>query len=113
MILETFLLKNTKVIEKFQDATEEPTNAEPKKYSNTVLIIVLVIILAISIFYIGGAISLSVNYNNYVGTSTGLRIVYGILVFFFPSLYYPFYAWFLSPVKGQRVRTSTPSQLRI
>ena len=101
MILEALLLKNTKAIEKFQDASEN-TDTAALKYSTNTLIILLVIILAAAIFYTGGAISLSVNYNNYIGTSTGLKILYGILVFLFPSLYYPVYAWFLSPVKGMK-----------
>lgn len=108
MILETFLLKNTKLLENFQEASAKDASAEPVKYSTTTIVIVLAIVLAISIFYIGGAVVLSVNYNNYVGTSSGLRIVYGILVFFFPSFYYPFYAWFLNPVKGTRLRNTMP-----
>ena len=106
MILETFLLKNTNFLEKFKDTTEEETTTDAISYSITTIAIVVSIIVIGAIFYTGGAISLSVNYNNYVGTSSGLKIIYGILVFFFPSLYYPFYAWFLSPVKGQRVRTN-------
>jgi hypothetical protein len=45
-----------------------------------------------------GAVHLSWCYNKYIGTPTSLSIVYGILCFFFPMLYYPFYGVFLDPL---------------
>jgi hypothetical protein len=97
MILESFLIKNTKLVEKFED-----TDTAAKAGNIFVGIIVFAVVFAI--FYTGGAVSLSLNYNNYVGTSSGLKIFYAILVLFFPSLYYPFYAWFLSPVSKFKSR---------
>jgi hypothetical protein len=97
MILETFLVKNTKMIEKFED------NTDAEKITG-VYIGIIVLIIALIIFYVGGAISLSLNYNNYIGTSNGLKMFYAILVLLFPSLYYPFYAWFLSPLSKLKAR---------
>jgi hypothetical protein len=101
MILETFLIKNMKVIENFDENTDKVKNIAGG------FIAVLVIALVLIIFYVGGAVSLSLNYNNYIGTSGGLKILYIILVFFFPTLYYPFYAWFLSPALGVKNRSPT------
>jgi hypothetical protein len=101
MILETFLIKNVKIVEKFED------NANKLKEATGVFFAIIAIALVLIIFYVGGAVSLSLNYNNYIGTSGGLKILYIILVFFFPSLYYPFYAWFLSPALGVKNRSPT------
>jgi hypothetical protein len=99
MILETFLIKNMKVVEKFEDDADKVKNA------TGILFAIIAIALVLFIFYVGGAISLSLNYNNYIGTSGGLKILYIILVLLFPSLYYPFYAWFLSPALGVKNRS--------
>lgn len=99
MIFEAFLFNKMKFAEKFQ----EKANSEQIVAG----IIVLIIILILAIFYTFGAISLSWNYNNYVGTSFILKLLYAILVFIFPSLYYPVYAWFLNPIKSLKSRTNT------
>jgi hypothetical protein len=53
------------------------------------------------VLYAYGAASLSYNYNLYVGNTGGIVWVYTILSFIFSSLYYPFYAVFLSPALGR------------
>ena len=53
------------------------------------------------VMYAYGAASLSYNYNVYVGNTGGIVWVYTILSFIFSSLYYPFYAVFLSPPLGR------------
>ena len=53
------------------------------------------------VMYAYGAASLSYNYNVYVGNTGGIVWVYTILSFMFSSLYYPFYAIFLSPALGK------------
>ena len=106
MILETFIVKNMKVSEAFTDASGNSV-------SITGLVLLLLLIIVISIFYTFGAVSLSWNYNNYVGTSTGAKILYAILVFLFPSFYYPVYAWFLNPIKSLRSRNNSVTNIRI
>ena len=100
MIVEAYLFNKMKLTEKFQS-----TNNSSKLSGD--LIAVLVIILAIAIFYTFGAVSLSWNYNNYVGSSFGSKIIFAILVFFFPSMYYPVYAWFINPIKSLRLKSNT------
>jgi hypothetical protein len=55
----------------------------------------ILLLLAIPAF---GAARLSYCYNMFVGNSTTLAVIYSILCFFFPAIYYPFYALFLNPV---------------
>ena len=62
---------------------------------------VLVLAFIYMILYAYGAASLSYNYNVYVGNTGGIVWVYTILSFIFSSLYYPFYAVFLSPALGR------------
>jgi hypothetical protein len=49
-----------------------------------------------------GAAYLSWNLNMYLGTSTGISVLYAILAFIFSEAYYPFYAFFLNPVSGKK-----------
>jgi len=69
-------------------------------YSASVLIFYVMFLFAFSI----GAAVLSYNYNCRLGTSSTLTVVYVVLAFVFSSLYYPYYAFALSPVqvKGNR-----------
>jgi hypothetical protein len=62
---------------------------------------VLVLAFLYMVLYAYGAASLSYNYNLYVGNTGGIVWVYTILSFIFSSLYYPFYAVFLSPALGR------------
>lgn len=99
MILETFLLNKMKTVEKFQDGNAQGLLG--------VGLFFFIIFLALIIFFTFGAVSLSWNYNNYLGTSFVPKLFYGFLVFLFPTFYYPFYAWFLNPIKNFR-RNITP-----
>ena len=65
------------------------------------LIVIFTYLLFIFLFSAGAA-SLSYNYNVSIGTSGSLTVVYAILSFVFSSLYYPFYALFLSPKPVQK-----------
>jgi hypothetical protein len=96
MILELFALKNYKTLERFIDSSGNTA-------ITTDMIVYIVIILIASLIYTAGAISLSWNYNNYIGTSSGMKIFYAILVFIAPSIYYPVYGLVLSPIKSLRV----------
>jgi hypothetical protein len=62
-----------------------------------------------AIFYTFGAVSLSWKYNTYLGTSYPLKLLYAILVFIFPSLYYPVYAFFFNPITGSKVKNTNTS----
>lgn len=55
----------------------------------------ILVLLAIPAF---GAARLSYCYNMFLGNSTTLAVIYSILCFFFPGIYYPVYALFLNPV---------------
>jgi len=88
-----------KPVEKFGDINTEEVESF-FKFS----IITILLLLVISIFYTFGAISLSWRYNTYIGTSYNLKLLYAILVFIFPTLYYPVYAFFLNPITGVKVR---------
>jgi len=96
MLLELFALRKFQTLERFTD-----TSANTDISSTYIAIIVVSII--ISLIYTGGAISLSWNYNNYIGTSNGLKLLYAILVFIAPSIYYPFYALLLNPITNLKV----------
>jgi hypothetical protein len=63
-------------------------------------VIFILVYLTFIILFGAGASSLSYNYNLSIGTSGSMTVVYAILAFFFSSLYYPYYALFLNPVKG-------------
>ena len=58
----------------------------------------LLIVVAYGLMYSIGAASLSYNYNVSVGTQGPTTMIYAALSFMFSSLYYPFYALFVSPV---------------
>jgi hypothetical protein len=55
----------------------------------------ILLLLAIPAF---GAARLSYCYNMFIGNSTTMAVIYSILCFFFPGIYYPVYALFLNPV---------------
>ena len=93
MLVELFALRNYKTLERFADSADKKTEI------TTTMIALIVVMIVISLIYTGGAISLSWNYNNYIGNSFGLKVFYAILVFIFPSIYYPIYALLLSPIK--------------
>jgi hypothetical protein len=61
----------------------------------------LLIFAVYSIMYSVGAASLSYNYNLSAGTSGTVTVIYAALAFMFSSLYYPYYALFISPVGGK------------
>ena len=96
MLLELFALRNSKTLERFIDSSGNTAIGAD-------MIVYIVIILIVSLIYTAGAISLSWNYNNYIGTTTGSKIFYAILVFIAPSIYYPVYALVLSPIKSLRL----------
>lgn len=98
MILESLLFRNMRFRENFED-----DNETLKKIGVTALTF-LIIVLVIAVLYTFGAVSLSMNYNDYRGTSSGFKTLYAILVFLFPSLYYPFYALVLNPIKTYKSR---------
>lgn len=91
MLLELFALRNYKTLERFTDTSDSSRLIEN-------LMPLIIIIIIISLIFTGGAISLSWNYNNYIGTSGGMKIFYAILVFIAPTIYYPFYAIVLNPI---------------
>jgi hypothetical protein len=61
--------------------------------------ILLTFIIAFLVCY--GAARLSWCYNTFYGESTTIKVIFSILCFFFPQLYYPFYALFLDPICGR------------
>jgi len=63
-------------------------------------LVIILFYLAYIVLFSAGAASLSYNYNLSIGTSGSMTVVYAILSFMFSALYYPYYAFFLSPVKG-------------
>lgn len=94
MIVEHFLYKQMKSVEKFEDSN----NVIASNWGLTILIIIIIF----GFLYTVGAVLLSWNYNTYIGSSFGLKIIYAILVLLFPSFYYPLYALVLNPIKGYR-----------
>ena len=44
-----------------------------------------------------GAARMSWCYNNYLGTSENMKIIYAVLAFIFCGFYYPYYGLFLDP----------------
>ena len=93
MLVELFALRNFKTLERFADTDSKDTTL------STGAIVLIISMIVISLIYTGGAISLSWNYNTYLGNSFGIKIFYAILVFIFPSIYYPLYALLLNPIK--------------
>ena len=69
------------------------TNPEIIPYGITTSILVVIF----ALIYAYGAASLSYNYNMYINNKN-LAILWAIVCFFFPFLYYPFYAIVLDPV---------------
>jgi len=63
------------------------------------IIVIIAYLVFIALFSVGAA-SLSYNYNVSIGTSGAMTVVYAILSFTFSSLYYPYYALVVSPVKA-------------
>jgi hypothetical protein len=61
-------------------------------------LVFLLIFAVYSIMYSIGAASLSYNYNVSTGATGTMTIIYAALSFMFSSLYYPYYALFVSPV---------------
>jgi ABC-type amino acid transport system permease subunit len=61
--------------------------------------ILLTFVIAFLVCY--GAARLSWCYNTFYGESTTVKVIFSVLCFFFPQLYYPFYALFLDPVCGR------------
>jgi len=97
MLLELFALRNFKTLERFTNATTDSSTL------TSGMVILVISMVLISLIYTGGAISLSWNYNNYIGTSGGMKFFYAILVFIAPSIYYPFYALLYNPIKKMKV----------
>ena len=93
MLVELFALRKFTTLERFADTDGKDTTLS----TGTVVLIISMIV--ISLIYTGGAISLSWNYNTYLGASFGIKIFYAILVFIFPSFYYPLYGLLLNPIK--------------
>lgn len=93
MLVELFALRNFKTLERFADTDKKESTL------STGMLILIISMIVISLIYTGGAISLSWNYNTYLGNSFGIKIFYAILVFIFPSFYYPLYALLLNPIK--------------
>jgi hypothetical protein len=87
-------------LESFQDVPSGATGNVAVVASVGILYVISMIILCISISY--GAARLSWCYNSYIGTDSGLAVLYAILAFMFSGFYYPFYALFLNPVCGFR-----------
>jgi len=92
MLVELFALRNFRTLERFAD-----TNTDTELTTGMVALIVIMIV--ISLIYTAGAISLSWNYNNYIGSTYGMKMFYAVLVFIFPSFYYPVYALMLNPIR--------------
>ncbi len=65
-----------------------------------IILPLFIIVLFISVPY------LSWCYNTSIGTSTGLKLVYLLMVFIFPYVYLPYYAFFLNPICSQRKNNS-------
>lgn len=60
------------------------------------LIVVAVIgFLLFGLFYAVGAAKLSWCYNSSLGASTGVKLIWAVLAYFFSATYYPYYAFFL------------------
>ena len=97
MILETFLL--SKSLE-----NNEAFTSDFMKTIDTLIIVYCVIIF----LYSFGAAKLSWTYNRYLGTSTGMSILWAFLAFLFSSIYYPLYAYAYDPV-GKMRKLNGPS----
>jgi hypothetical protein len=87
MLFETFLL--TKLYKKNERFTVDMLN---------VLDSSLIIIMVIVFLYSFGAAKLSWSYNNYVGSSFFISLIWSIIAFLFSSMYYPLYGLLLDPV---------------
>lgn len=68
---------------------------ESNATSTTPFIILFGIVCLLCFIYNIGAVRLSWCYNTSIGTNFPLKIVYAFIAFFFSSIYYPFYAFFL------------------
>lgn len=93
MLVELFALRNFRTLERFADSNTDTTEI------TTGMIALIIVMLVISLIYTAGAISLSWNYNNYIGSTYGMKMFYAVLVLIFPSFYYPVYALMLNPIK--------------
>ena len=81
--------------EGFQDGASSGVFGFFSRGAGVVYSLFIVLLLAIPAF---GAARLSYCYNMFLGNSTTLAVIYSILCFFFPGIYYPVYALFLNPV---------------
>lgn len=72
-----------------------PAPPRTPETSSTVTVIVLLFLLWQILFSVGGAIQ-SYRYNLSVGTSPMLTVIYVLLCFSFPYIYYPFHTFVLS-----------------
>jgi hypothetical protein len=66
--------------------------------ASSMIILYSLFALAISLGFALGAARLSYCHNIYMGNDTTVAILFAILCFFFPTIYYPVYAIFLNPV---------------
>lgn len=87
-------------VEGFTEDGSGNTVVDKKKLESVAVIIVLYSLfgLVIGFAFAFGAARQSYCYNLYIGNSEGVAILFAALCFFFPQLYYPFYAIFLNPV---------------
>ena len=69
----------------------------------TYLVTIVGVFLVISFLYSYGAAKLSYAYNTSIGSSNAF--LWSILAFFFSGFYYPFYAFFVSPVGASPAST--------
>jgi hypothetical protein len=96
MLLLFSFLNPLKKIEKFE--TEEELTID--KYYYTALILYIIVLLIVAF----GAAKLSYTYNNFIGTSGGLKIFYAVIAFLLSEFYYPYYAYFVDPLPTIRRR---------
>ena len=96
MLLLFSFFNPLKRIEKFE--TEEELTID--KYYYTALILYIIVLLIVAF----GAAKLSYTYNNFIGTSGGLKTFYAVIAFLLSEFYYPYYAYFVDPLPALKRR---------
>jgi len=90
--------KETFAEEPSADTTTSTTTTLPMGALGTGVLGLSVLIVFISFIAAVGAARLSYCYNLSVGNGSSTALMFAVICFIFPSLYYPYYALFLNPL---------------
>jgi len=80
------------------DTTTSTTTTLPMGAIGTGILGLSILIVVVSFIAAFGAARLSYCYNLSVGNGSSTALMFAVICFIFPSLYYPYYALFLNPL---------------